>query len=36
MRTIIKKVENCTGVKLSIKQKIKILLIILKDRIVRF
>lgn len=36
MRTIIKKVGDGTGIKLSIKQKIKMLFIILKDRIVRF
>ena len=36
MRIIIKKTENDTGVKLSVKQKIKMLLIILRDRIVRF
>ena len=36
MRIIIKKIENGTGIKLSVKQKIKMLLIILKDRIVRF
>ena len=35
MRIIIKKIENCTGDKLSVKQKIKMLLTILKDRIVR-
>ena len=36
MRIIIKKTENDTGVKLSVKQKIKMLFTILKDRIVRF
>ena len=36
MRIIIKKIENGTGVKVSVKQKIKMLLTILKDRIVRF
>ena len=36
MRIIIKKVENGTGLKLSIKQKFKILFTILRDRIVRF
>ena len=35
MRIIIKKIENDTDVKLSVKQKIKMLLTILKDRIVR-
>ena len=35
MRIIIKKIENNTNVKLSVKQKIKMLLTILKDRIVR-
>ena len=35
MRIIIKKIENDIGIKLSVKQKIKMLLTILKDRIVR-
>ena len=35
MRIIIKKIENSTGIKLSVKQKIKMLLTILKDRIVK-